>query len=318
MFDFRTVTPSVRRRLIHHRIPFPRTDLSLGDVVVMPFEGGENLAQFVAFAVSVIDYSSSYEAIRRIGEHLGKSTQEHATIRRVSAPLLGTAAGGLDAQRVAKELTEGFKSTAHADATLVLHALDQGVFERISAVASGAEESRATRPAERPQRDRETRSEPPPRVFVSYSHTSPDHDKWVEALATFLRENGIDARLDIWHLRHGMDLPQFMTNELILAERVVLVSDERYAEKADGRVGGVGWETMIVQGDMMQQPPQSTKYLVIVRSEDMERGLPRYLRSKFALQWPQPVADQANRQLLLRELFNIVKIPPLGARPVDL
>jgi hypothetical protein len=40
-----------------------------------------------------------------------------------------------------------------------------------------------------------------------------------------------------------MELPQWMCNELDLADKVVIVSDEAYAEKADGHLGGVGWET---------------------------------------------------------------------------
>src|SRR6185369_11357389 len=64
----------------------------------------------------------------------------------------------------------------------------------------------------------------PLRVFVSYSHSTPEHADWVKDLGTFLRSNGIDARMDIWHLRRGMDLAQFMTNELALADKVILVS----------------------------------------------------------------------------------------------
>jgi TIR domain len=156
----------------------------------------------------------------------------------------------------------------------------------------------------------------PIRVFISYSHTSPQHEKWVESLATFLRNNGVDARLDVWHLRYGMDLAQFMTNELNLADRVIIVSDERYAEKADGRVGGVGWETMIVQGHLSRLPPDSTKYLVIVRSADLDPGLPSYLKTKFVIHWPDATNSEPHRQTLLRELYEIIKIPPLGPRPV--
>ena len=99
-------------------------------------------------------------------------------------------------------------------------------------------------------------------------------------------------------------MPQFMTNELSLAERVILISDTKYAEKADGRVGGVGWETMIVQGDMARLPPDSTKYLVIVRSQDVDDGLPKYLRTKFVVHWPDQEMDERNRQILLRELVD--------------
>ena len=55
-----------------------------------------------------------------------------------------------------------------------------------------------------------------------------------------------------------MDLPQFMTNELMLAERVLIISNEKYAAKANGRHGGVGWESMSIQGDMAH-PPQGTR-----------------------------------------------------------
>jgi hypothetical protein len=302
-----TITPFVRQRLIHYRIPYPNPGKILGDVTVMPFDGGENIAQYVAYATSVSANASSSDAIRRIGSQLGRATQEYPTIRLVSAPLLGAGAGGLESEVVVEALSGGFKETAHNDARLLIHVLHEGVFERLSRPDL---ESRAVAAKSRP-------GERSVRVFVSYCHTSPKHEEWVEALATFLRKSGIDARMDVWHLRRGMDLPQFMTNELALADRVVLVSDERYAEKADGRIGGVGWETMIVQGDMANLPPDSTKYLVVVRSKKVDDGLPRYLKTKFVIHWPSAAFDQRNRSIILKELFNLVEIPEIGQRPVS-
>ena len=299
-----TITDFVRKRLMHYRIPYPKPGMSLGELSVVPFEGGENIAQYVAYAASVEANNSTAAAISQIGAALGNATKELATVRRVAAPLLGAGAGGLNSETVVKELTDGFKRNAHPDATLVIHVLHSQVFEKLSRGVSEFE------PRDTP--------EAPIRVFISYCHTSPEHEKWVEALGTFLRENGVDARLDIWHLRRGMDLPQFMTNELALAQRVVLVSDERYAEKADGRVGGVGWETMIIQGDMASLPPESTKYLVVVRSENVEAGLPHYLKTKFVIHWPGSVEQRENRDLLLRELYNVIRVPKLGSKPVYL
>ena len=79
-----------------------------------------------------------------------------------------------------------------------------------------------------------------------------------------------------------MDLPQWMCNELALATRVIIVSDEAYKAKADGREGGVGWETMIIQGDLSVLPHDSTKYQVVVRSECLQDGLPIYLKTRYA------------------------------------
>ena len=90
-----TITQLVRRRLVHHRIPYPNAGMELGDVHVMPFDGGESIAQFVAYAASVEANDSSKAAIHRIGLALGEATREWPTIRRVSAPLLGAGAGGL-------------------------------------------------------------------------------------------------------------------------------------------------------------------------------------------------------------------------------
>ncbi len=44
-----------------------------------------------------------------------------------------------------------------------------------------------------------------PKVFISYSHDSDEHKKWVLNLATKLRRHGVDAILDQWDLRIGQD-----------------------------------------------------------------------------------------------------------------
>ena len=49
-----------------------------------------------------------------------------------------------------------------------------------------------------------------PKLFISYSWTSPDHEQWVLNLATELRESGIDVILDKWDLKEGHDANAFM------------------------------------------------------------------------------------------------------------
>ncbi|WP_356741458.1 toll/interleukin-1 receptor domain-containing protein [Pseudoalteromonas sp. APC 3250] len=53
-----------------------------------------------------------------------------------------------------------------------------------------------------------------PKVFISYSHDSQEHKKWVLDLATRLRNSGVDAIIDQWELRPGDDLPYFMETHL--------------------------------------------------------------------------------------------------------
>ena len=42
-----------------------------------------------------------------------------------------------------------------------------------------------------------------PKVFISYSHDSPEHRRWVSELGAKLRDNGVDAILDQWDLGPG-------------------------------------------------------------------------------------------------------------------
>src|SRR5262249_16217786 len=94
--DAGTVAFMVREKLARYRLPMPKHDMRAGDVDIVPFEGGEHIAQYAAFAASVGGYSTSESLIRTIGERLGAATRRLDAVRLVAAPLLGTGAGGLD------------------------------------------------------------------------------------------------------------------------------------------------------------------------------------------------------------------------------
>ncbi len=302
-----TITDFVAQALRKHKIPLPRDSYSLGEVDIQPFEGGENIAQYVAYAASVLYYpvTSTSEVIRLIGSQLGSATQKYPSIRSVSAPLLGAGAGGLRSEQVIKSLEDGFKFSAHKDAVLTISILNAIDFRRLSGQGVIVKD-----PLRQNHHPEETL-----RVFISYTGANPDTKNWVVLLATYLRENGIESRLDQWHLRKGMDLPQWMTNELTMADRVIVVSDEYYAAKADGRLGGVGWETMIIQGDMQRLSPESNKYLIIVKAQDLDSGLPKYLKTKYCDHWPFGASEETHQQELLKELYNIDLAPLIGEPP---
>src|SRR5438270_13112282 len=87
-----------------------------------------------------------------------------------------------------------------------------------------------------------------PKAFISYSWSSPQHQQWVLDLATQLRENGVDVTIDKWDLKEGHDAIAFMEQMVTdpQIQKVIVVLDRTYAEKADGRQGGVGTETQII------------------------------------------------------------------------
>lgn len=53
-----------------------------------------------------------------------------------------------------------------------------------------------------------------PKVFVSYSWDSEDHKTWVRELSERLIKNGIDVRLDQWHVAPGKVLLNLWNKKL--------------------------------------------------------------------------------------------------------
>lgn len=284
-----TITGFVARSLSRYSIPHPMAGMELGQVEILPFEGGENIAQYVAFAASVLSMTSSASAIEKIGIALGEFTKKESAVRIISAPLLGAGSGGLQSETVVAALTKGFANSAHENATLSIYVLHQDVFNRLR----GNRGTLIGKP---------TKSI---RVFISHTSNTDEAVEWVKNLALFLIDNGIQARLDRFHLRRGMDLPQWMCNELSLAQKVIVICDETYKLKADGRLGGVGWETMIIQGDVANLPPDSTKYQVIARTEKIQDGMPMYLKTKYAFHAPPTDKVNSFQNELLRELLDL-------------
>lgn len=297
-----TITGFVAHALARHSMPHPKVGMKLGEVEIIPFEGGEHIAQYVAFAASVRANTSSAKAIEAIGRAVGEFTATDGSVRRVSAPLLGAGAGGLPSEVVVAALRTGFTSSATTDALLKVYVLHREEYERL----------RCNRPRIQGKHKELVR------VFISHTSNTSEAEEWVKALCLHLIDQGVQARLDKFHLRRGMDLPQWMCNELALANKVVVVCDEAYKQKADGRIGGVGWETMIIQGDLAKLPPDSTKYQVVVRATEIRNGLPMYLSTKYAFHAPTASVDSAFRDELVRELLDLPTDPALEANECSL
>lgn len=303
-----TITELVRKRLRHFRIEGPERAMQLGEVEFKPFEGNENIAGFVAFAASVeAGYSSEPEAIERIGREVGRFSTREPSVQRIAVPLLGTGAGGLSPEVAVRRLRQGFLATASDRATLNIFVLEEDVYGRLEEEFRGDHDALAT--AQEGNGGQE-----PIRVFVSYTRTDEAHATWVKELATFLRENGVDARLDVWHLRRGMNVAQWMCNELDQAHRVLLICNEEYARRADGYHGGVAWEIRLVQGDLLASPvTNSDKYVPVIRAENIDHAVPSFLRATYFFEWPEAADETAKREALLREIYRIQEqAPPLG------
>jgi len=152
----------------------------------------------------------------------------------------------------------------------------------------------------------------PPRVFISYSHDSAKHKKWVLDFATTLRNRGVDAVLDQWDLRPGDDLPHFMETQLEAADYVVMVCSEKYVEKANVGEGGVGYEKMILTSSYLSKIDNS-KVIPIIRQSGTDKR-PTFLKSKLYINFSNDADLEYSLDDLLRVLLNspLYEKPPIG------
>jgi hypothetical protein len=130
---------------------------------------------------------------------------------------------------------------------------------------------------------------PAPKVFISYSHDSPEHKELVLRFAQRLRKDGIDAQVDQYVVgRPEGGWARWMMDKLDWAAFVLLICTgpyyRRFRGHEDPRTGkGVDWEGQLITLEMYHAKSRTTKFVpVVVRSEDKE-FIPEPLSDQFYL-----------------------------------
>ncbi len=155
-----------------------------------------------------------------------------------------------------------------------------------------------------------------PKVFISYSHDSPEHMRWVLKLGTRLRQKGIDAILDQWDLGLGDDLTLFMEHGIRDSDRVLVICTDSYVEKANAGEGGVGYERRIVTAQLVQDLG-TDKCIPVIRQASGEEKTPAFLGTTVYADFRDETQFEAEFDKLLHELHQVpvVEKPPLGKNP---
>ncbi|CAM8118920.1 SEFIR domain-containing protein [Klebsiella pneumoniae] len=159
-----------------------------------------------------------------------------------------------------------------------------------------------------------------PKVFISYSWSSPAHKERVKAIADRLLGDGVDVIIDIYDLKEGHDKNAFMEKMVIdkSITNVLVMCDSVYTEKADNKKSGVGTESQIISQQVYTQVEQS-KFIPIVCEfdENSEPCLPVFMRALIWIDLSTPEKENHNWERLVRLLNGKpadVK-PKLGKRP---
>lgn len=159
-----------------------------------------------------------------------------------------------------------------------------------------------------------------PKVFISYSWTSPQHEQWVLDLAERLSGDGIAVILDKWDLKEGQDKHAFM-EQMVHDEsiaKVLVICDLGYQAKADDRKGGVGTETQLISKEVYENTAQE-KFIPVVRqfNQDGKPCIPHFMASRIYIDLSSEDTFEENYQKLVRNLYGkpLLKRPPLGMPP---
>ena len=161
-----------------------------------------------------------------------------------------------------------------------------------------------------------------PKVFISYSWTTPEHEQRVLDIATELVESGIDTILDKWDLKEGDDADVFMEQMVSdpSIQKVLIICDKMYSEKSDKRKGGAGTEAQIISRRVYEQQSNENKFVVAAFEVNEETGkpyLPVYYGSRKYIDFTDPNKYAQKFEELVRWVYNkplFVK-PKLGRVP---
>ena len=161
-----------------------------------------------------------------------------------------------------------------------------------------------------------------PKIFISYSWTTPEHEQRVLDIATELVESGIDVILDKWNLKEGDDADVFMEQMIAdpTIQKVLIICDKMYSEKSDKRKGGAGTEAQIISREVYEQQPDENKFVVAafeINEETCKPYLPVYYGSRKYIDFTDPNKYARKFEELVRWVYNkpLYVKPKLGRVP---
>lgn len=161
-----------------------------------------------------------------------------------------------------------------------------------------------------------------PKVFLSYSWSSIEHEDFVLNLAERLVDDNIDVVFDKWDLSEGQDVYHFMEQSIKepTIKHVLLICDKTYKEKADARKQGTGvsTEAQIISTEVYHSV-DSKKFIAVLAGEfdKSSEVLPTFVQTRKYVDLSKPSSFEDNYEILLRAILDkpLHKKPPFGKTP---
>jgi hypothetical protein len=123
------------------------------------------------------------------------------------------------------------------------------------------------------------------KVFISYSHDSPEHSERVLQFSYALRGHGIDAELDRFHVRPPKGWPHWCEEQLRPENSafVLMVCTEIFLKRVQDRVPadegrGVFWEGAIIY-DYLYSAKGNVRFIPVLFSDGGTDFIPAPIRN---------------------------------------
>lgn len=162
-----------------------------------------------------------------------------------------------------------------------------------------------------------------PRAFISYAWSDAEHTAKVLGLAERLTADGVHITIDKWDLQTGHDAYAFM--ERIVTDpsldKIIIVSNKIYTEKANNRKGGTGAEAQIISPEIYKEVDQGKFGLVAFElSDDGKPYVPAFYGSRLYVNLATDIGYEEEYDQLLRWLYGrpLHRRPSIGKMPQHL
>jgi hypothetical protein len=124
----------------------------------------------------------------------------------------------------------------------------------------------------------------PPKVFISYSQDSPEHNRRVLDFANALRAKGIDATIDQFEPYPEEGWARWMDAQIRDSDFVLLLCTENYLNKVQEKVSvttGVGalWEANLIYNELYITKARTQKFIAVLFAEGRADHIPAPIRT---------------------------------------
>jgi hypothetical protein len=153
------------------------------------------------------------------------------------------------------------------------------------------------------------------RVFISYTHDSPEHKGRVLEISERLRSDGVDCHIDQYEDSPPEGWARWMDKQIEESNFVLIVCTEKYERRFKGKEEagkglGAKWEGAIITQELYEAEANNTKFIPVLFSRDDSVHIPVVLSSA-TYYW---LSNDEEYELLYRRLTNQPRIRkrPLG------